>query len=79
MVQLSETFRGESFITDLGGAITATVDGEKKRLNRYAVFAPCRDGEHHQPVEVGSSLKRLQKKYGIPDERVCRMAEEGEE
>lgn len=76
MMQLEETFRGEAFITDLGRGVTATVDGEEKKLGRYAVFAPCQDGEHHQPVEVGSSLKRLQRKYGVPDERVCRMAKE---
>ena len=76
MMQLDEAFRGESFITDLGTPVTATVDGEEKKLGRYAVCAPCQDGEHHQPVEVGRSLKRLQKKYGIPDERVCRMTEE---
>lgn len=78
MMRLDEAFRGESFITDLGAAVKAAVDGEERRVGRYAVFAPCQDGEHHQPVEVGSSLKRLQKKYGIPDERVCRMVGEEE-
>lgn len=76
MMQLDEAFRGESFITDLGVTVTTTVDGRKKLVGRYAVFAPCQDGEHHQPVEVGRSLKRLQEKYGVPDERVCRMTEE---
>lgn len=76
MEQLDGIFRGETFITDLGGAVTAEVEGKERRLGRYAVFAPSEDGEHHQPVEVGGSLKRLQRKYGVPDERVCRVAGE---
>ncbi len=76
MEKVDQLFRDETFITDLGTAVTACVDGKTKRVGRYAVFAPCRDGKGHQPVEVGRSLKALQKKYGVPDERVCHVAEE---
>ncbi len=78
MEQLDRIFQGETFITDLGGAVKAEVDGEPRSVGRYAVFAPCTDGEHHQPVEVGRSLKALQKKYQVPDDRVCRLSGEVE-
>lgn len=76
-MQLDKLFRDKIFITDLGMTMVATVDGEEKSIGRYAVFAPCQDGEHHQPVETGSGLEHLQKKYDVPNERVCRLAEEG--
>lgn len=78
MEQLDQIFRGETFITDLGPAAKREGEESTRGMGRYAVFAPCGDGEHHQPVEVGRSLKGLQKKYGVPDERVCRMVEEVE-
>lgn len=73
MEQWQDHFGGKRFITDLGSSQTVELDGKTAELDRYAVWAPTREG--HQIVEVGAQLDVLQKKYGVPIERVCALTQ----
>ncbi|MDE6261497.1 MAG: hypothetical protein K2M42_11705 [Oscillospiraceae bacterium] len=73
MEQWQDHFGGKCFITDLGSSQTVELDGRTTELDRYAVWAPA--GEGHQIVEVGAQLDVLQKKYGVPIERVCALTQ----
>ena len=73
MEEWQDHFGGKSFITDLGGSQTVELDGKAAELDRYAVWSPAGNG--HQIVEVGAQLDVLQKKYGVPIERVCALTQ----
>lgn len=67
-----DQFGGKHFITDLGSSQIVELEGNATELARYAVWAPA--GEGHQIVEVGAELEALQRKYGVPIERVCALS-----
>ena len=64
------------FISDLGENQTAEIDGEKKEIGRYAVWAPVPKGNHNV-VEVGSDVSVLMNKYGVPQDRVLKLLTSG--
>ncbi len=72
MDRWDEEFRGQVFVTDLGGSREVEVEGVKTALNRYAVWIPEKD--RHRIVEVGADLDLLRRKYHIPLRRVCALA-----
>lgn len=73
MPQWNEIMGGRLFITDLGADQEVKAEEGSIILGRYAVWAPIRNCDRHQIVEVGSDLGSLQRVYKIPDERVCKL------
>ena len=65
--------KGRLFITDLGKNQFAEISSETKVVGRYAVWAPIRNSERHQVIEVGERLEDLKEKYRIPADRVCSL------
>lgn len=78
MSQWNELMQGKLFITDLGENCHAEIDGVDTVVGRYAVWAPIRNADRHQIIEVGRELPPLAEKYSIPQERICIVASEGE-
>lgn len=64
-----------AFITDLGENQHSVVGEQEMEIGRYAVWSPLTNSKNHQVVEVGENLEYLRKKYRIPEERICRLAE----
>lgn len=73
MTEWTEMMEGKLFITDLGADQEAEVEGKNVTLGRYAVWAPIRNCNRHQIIEVGKDLAPLQQAYQIPNERVCKL------
>lgn len=55
MMQLDEAFRGESFITDLGTTVTATMDGEEKSWAVMPSSPPARMASTISPWRWGAA------------------------
>ncbi|MCL2626230.1 MAG: hypothetical protein FWD46_05390 [Cystobacterineae bacterium] len=72
-------FSGKFFITDLGESQEASVGGQTVVLGRYAVWAPMKNADRHQVVEVGNELEALAKKYGLCRETVLKLVHPGAE
>lgn len=73
MPEWNELMEGKLFITDLGADREVQLEGKGVTLGRYAVWAPIRNCDRHQIVEVSGSLSHLQQAYRVPDERVCKL------
>lgn len=67
----TKEFGSHCFITDLGGSPPKNSAAECESLGRYAAWAPFQG--QHRIVEVGSDLKKLRQKYGVPVKRVCTL------
>lgn len=78
MSQWDELMQGKLFITDLGENRHAEIDGMDTVVGRYAVWAPIRNADRHQIIEVGCELLPLAEKYHIPHERICTIGQGGE-
>lgn len=74
MQNWSELMENKLFITDMGVSMTSVIDGSEVTVGRYAVWAPVTNSTGHQAIEVSSDLISLMEKYGVPEERVCRLA-----
>lgn len=75
MQDWSELMKNKAFITDMGVSRTSVIDGKEVTVGRYAVWSPVTNSRSHQVVEVGENLDEFKRKYNIPEERVCRLAE----
>lgn len=74
MQEWNQIMKGKTFITDMGVSRTSVINDEEVTVGRYAVWSPVSNSESHQVIEVGEDLDLLKSKYGIPEERVCRLA-----
>lgn len=74
MQKWSELMNNKFFITDMGSSMTSVIDGSEVTVGRYAVWSPVKNSTGHQAIEVSDDLARLMEKYGVPEERVCRLA-----
>lgn len=74
MTDWSELMKNKVFITDLGKNQTAVIGEKEVAVGRYAVWSPSKNSRNHLIIEVGDNLETLQKKYSVPDNRVCRLA-----
>lgn len=74
MQNWSELMQNKAFITDMGISRTSVINGEEVTVGRYAVWSPVTNSQSHQVIEVGEDLDELKRKYGIPEERICRLA-----
>lgn len=71
-----DLFEGKVFITDLGVAQTAEIDGETVEVGQYAVFSPNKGQDGHQIIEVGCNIEALCQKYKVSSEYICMIAQE---
>lgn len=78
-MEWSELMKNRTFITDVGESRTSLINGQEVIVGRYAVWSPVTNSESHQVIEVGDALDKLKQKYGIPDDRVCRIISDKEE
>lgn len=74
MTDWSELMKNKVFITDLGEKQTSVIGEKEVTIGRYAVWSPSANSRNHMIIEVGENLEALQKKYSVPDNRVCRLA-----
>lgn len=68
-MEWTKLMAGQVFMTDLGAQPPS--DADRPDVGRYAVWSPMANSDRHQIVEVGTDLNYLQKKYGVPDDRLC--------
>lgn len=74
MSDWTELMKNKIFITDLGENQMSVIGEKEVTVGRYAVWSPSKNSRNHLIIEVSENLEELQKKYSVPDNRVCRLA-----